>query len=215
MRSLMAGLAVVIAAGGFNVLALRAATMDDKVFFDGKSLDGWEGLMEYWSVKDGAIVGATPKGLNFNTFLCTKQKYKDFELQFEIRLKDGGGNSGVQIRSTLKEPKTFTVWGPQCDIGDGYWGSLFGEHHGPNGTHVSMKDAAKDVVAKAMPKKGEFVPYYIKAVGKHVTIKLNGMTTVDGDFDTLPNDGIIALQLHSGGPMEVTYRKIEFKNLTK
>ena len=32
-------------------------------FFNGKDLDGWEGLMEYWSVKDGAIVGKRrPRG---------------------------------------------------------------------------------------------------------------------------------------------------------
>jgi hypothetical protein len=30
-------------------------------FFNGKNLDGWEGLIDkYWSVKEGAIVGYTP-----------------------------------------------------------------------------------------------------------------------------------------------------------
>src|SRR5579862_3878284 len=72
-------------------------------FFNGKSLDGWEGLKEYWQVKDGAIVGATPDGLKFNTFLCSTKKYKDFELKFQVRLagKDWTGNSGVQIRSEV------------------------------------------------------------------------------------------------------------------
>ena len=187
---------------------------EQSVFFNGKNLDGWEGLTEFWSVKDGAIVGSTPKGIKFNTFLCSKRTYKDFELKCEVRLKDGAGNSGVQIRSKIETAKTFTVAGPQCDIGEGYWGSLYGELFGNGGKGESMKAAPTDVVAKAIPKKGEFVLYDIKCVGKHVTIKLNGMTTVDTDFPTLPAEGIIALQLHSGGPMEVTFRNIQFKDLS-
>jgi hypothetical protein len=188
---------------------------DTTAFFNGKNLDGWEGLTEYWSVKDGAIVGATPKGLKFNTFLCSKRKFKDFELSFEVQLKNGTGNSGVQIRSEIKAAKTFTVAGPQCDMADGFWGCLYGELFRNGGKGEMMKAAPKDVVAKAITKKGEFVDYYIKCVGKHVTIKLNGLTTVDDDFDDLPPEGIIAWQLHTGGPMEVTFRKIRFTNLTK
>src|SRR6516225_392387 len=76
-------------------------------FFNGKNLDGWEGLTEYWSVKDGALVGYTPKDPGHNTFLCSKNKYKDFELSFQVRLKDGVGNSGVQVRSKIINPKRY------------------------------------------------------------------------------------------------------------
>ena len=99
-------------------------------FFNGKHLDGWEGLTEYWSVKDGAIVGDTGKGINFNTFLCSKKKYGDFELSFKVRLAGGKGNSGVQIRSEVFDMKKYAVKGPQCDIGQQFWGSLYGEHFG-------------------------------------------------------------------------------------
>src|SRR5262245_17470490 len=78
----------------------------DASFFNGKDLEGWEGLSQYWSVKDGAIVGSTfPNGLKFNTFLCSKKKYTDFELQFQVRLRGKGwsGNSGVQIRSKIRD----------------------------------------------------------------------------------------------------------------
>src|SRR5438105_13955445 len=77
----------------------RCADAASSPFFNGKDLEGWEGLSQYWSVKDGAIVGSTfPKGLSFNTFLCSKNKYTDFELQFKVRLRGQGwsGNSGVQ-----------------------------------------------------------------------------------------------------------------------
>lgn len=192
-----------------------SARSDDAkdTFFNGKDLNSYEGLIkEYWTVKDGAIVGASPEGLKFNTFLCSKKKYKDFELRFQVRLKDGTGNSGVQIRSKIREsPKdkaNFAVEGPQCDMGGVYWGSLYGEHFGG-----MMKAAPKEVVEKNL-KKGEFNSYSIKCVGKHVTIKLNDEITVDDDFPKLPEDGIIAWQLHSGPPMEVTFRAIEFKDLS-
>src|SRR6266446_9811444 len=95
----------------------RARSADDakSEFFNGKDLESWEGLNEYWSVQDGAIVGATPNGLKFNTFLCSKKKYKDFELSFRVRLKGGAGNSGVQIRSEVFNPEQYAVKGPQCD----------------------------------------------------------------------------------------------------
>jgi hypothetical protein len=183
---------------------------DSKSFFNGKDFTGWEGLTGedgYWSVKDGAIVGASPKGLKFNTFLCTKKKYKDFELQFQVKLTKGG-NSGVQIRSKIHNEKTFAVTGPQADMGGPYWGSLYGENFG------GMMKAADAKLVKEVLKDGEFNDYYIKCVGKHVTIKLNGKTTVDDDFAKMPEEGIIALQMHAGGPQEVTFRDIRFVDLS-
>jgi hypothetical protein len=178
-------------------------------FFNGRDLAGWEGLTDYWSVKDGAIVGASPDGLKFNTFLCSKKKYGDFEMRFQVRLKGGKGNSGVQIRSEIFNPKQFAVKGPQADIGEGYWGSLYGEHFGG-----MMKEAPRDQVNKVL-KKDDFNNYSIKCVGKHVTIRVNNVTTVDDDFPKMPPEGIIAFQLHAGGPMEVTFRNIQFTDLSK
>ena len=179
-------------------------------FFNGKDLEGWEGVKEYWSVKDGAIVGYTPKDPGYNNFLCSKKKYGDFELSFKVRLKDGVGNSGVQIRSRLLNPEKYIVGGPQADIGQGFWGSLYGEQFGG-----MMKQSPGELVKKVV-KQNDFNDYSIKCVGKHVTIKINGETMVDDDFDKMPNEGIIAWQLHAGfKSMEVTFKDIEFKDLSK
>jgi hypothetical protein len=201
LRALCFGLAVFCAIG-----SIRAD--DSKDFFNGQNLEGWQGLERYWSVKDGAIVGSTePSGITFNTFLCSKKQYGDFELSFKVRLKGGKGNSGVQIRSEIFDKEKFAVKGPQCDIGDVYWGSLYGEHFGG-----MMKAADKETVTRVL-KKDDFNDYYIKCVGKHVTIKINGAVTVDQEFPNLPPTGIIAWQLHSGGPMEVVFKDIRFKEL--
>ena len=78
-----------------------------------------------------------------------------------------------------------------------------------------MKACPKDFVKKFVKEK-EFNDYYIKCVGKHVTIKINGETMVDGDFAKMPEEGIIAFQLHAGfKSMEVTYKDIHFTDLSK
>lgn len=194
----------------FGLACLSSSGADDatSAFFNGKDLSGFEGLEKYWTAKDGDLVGTSmPDGIKFNTFLCSKKKYKDFELTCQVRILNGIGNSGIQIRSEIFNKERFAVKGPQCDMGDVYWGSLYGEQFGG-----MMQAAPKEVVAKAL-KKGEFNDYSIKVVGKHVTIKLNDQTTVDADFPKLPDEGIIALQLHQGPPMEVTFRNLKLKEL--
>jgi hypothetical protein len=183
---------------------------DARPFLDDKLAD-WDGLMEYWSYKDGVLVGACPNGLKFNTFLCSKKIYRDFELKFEVRLKDGIGNSGIQIRSRLNEKNKdrFAVDGPQCDIGGDFWGSLYGENIG------GMMKAADAALVKKILKPKDFNAYTIRCVGKRVTITLNGEVTVDGEFEKMNDEGIIAFQLHSGPPMEITFRNLEFTNLSK
>jgi hypothetical protein len=188
---------------------LPPAGTASKAFFNGKDIDGWEGLAKFWSVKDGAIVGATAENPKFNTFLCSKQKYTDFELTFQVRLKGGVGNSGVQIHSEIVDKEKFIVRGPQADMGQRFWGSLYGERFG------GMMKASPAALVKKVVKQDDFNDYSIKCVGKHVTIKVNGETMVDGDFPKLPDDGIIAWQLHAGPPMEVTFRRIAFHDLSK
>ena len=128
---------------------------------------------------------------------------------WEGTLKGGKGNSGVQIRSAIFDREKFAVKGPQADMGQIYWGSLYGEQFGG-----MMRQSPRDVVKEVL-KEADFNDYAIKCVGKHVTIKLNGKTTVDGEFAKLPEEGIIAFQLHGGPAMEVTFKDIKFKDLSK
>jgi hypothetical protein len=182
---------------------------DTSEFFNGKDTDGWEGLPQFWKVENGAIIGSSDKNIPFNTFLCSKKEYGDFELSFQVRLKGGKGNSGVQIRSRVHNKEKLAVTGPQADIGAGFWGSLYGENFG------GMMKASDAKKINAVLKKDDFNDYSIKCVGKKVTIKVNGETAVDDEFLKMPEKGIIALQLHGGPPMEVTFKDIKFKDLSK
>ncbi len=191
-------------------LALLGVTLtraDDTADF--LKAENWEGVKDYWKVEGTTVTGAPADAIKSNTFLCSKTKYKDFELSFKVQLKDGVGNSGVQIRSKIDGKDGFVVAGPQCDIGAGYWGSLYGERFGG-----MMKEAPKDKVNEKLKPK-EFNEYSIKVVGKKVTIKVNDVVAVDQEFEKLPEDGIIAFQLHSGPKMEVTFKDIKFTDLSK
>lgn len=177
--------------------------------FNGKDLDGWEGDRSLWRVADGTIVGDSP-GIERNQFLATTKRYGDFELRLEFRLKDGQGNSGVQFRSE-RIPNDTEMIGYQADIGEKFWGCLYDESR------------RRKVLAQAPPeletklKKDGWNEYVIRAEGDHITLKLNGVTTVDyrePDKD-IARDGLIAVQVHSGPPLRVEFRNLRIKTLDK
>jgi hypothetical protein len=195
------------------LLYLPMASGDDTSNF--LDPNNWQGLTQYWKLDPATrtIVGHTDKDPGFNTFFCSRRSYGDFELSFEVELKGGKGNSGVQIRSRLldgpKEQGKFIVAGPQADIGQQYWGSLYGERFGG-----MMKPAPADKVQKVVKADG-FNHYRIRVVGQRVTITINGETFIDQEFAKLPPEGIIAFQIHAGGPMTVTFRNIQFQELKR
>jgi hypothetical protein len=202
MRHVLAALALILAAN-----ATTAREEKESPFLD-ERLSGWEGLTEYWTYKDGTLVGSSgEKGIKFNTFLCSKKKYRDFELRFKVRLTGGKGNSGVQVRSKVADAKVFAVAGPQCDIGAGYWGSVYGERFGGKLLLTASKESQKAV------KSDDFNDYHIVVKGDTIKVTINGTQMVDGKIEKMPEDGIIAFQLHAGGPMVVTFKEITFKEL--
>ncbi|MEX0585168.1 MAG: DUF1080 domain-containing protein, partial [Pirellulales bacterium] len=107
--------------------SLFAADKSAIKLFDGKSLDGWEGNEKIFRVEEGAIVAGSLKDkIARNEFLCTKEKYGDFELRLKFKLLGKGANAGVQFR-TKRIPNHHEVSGYQADMGDGWWGSLYDE----------------------------------------------------------------------------------------
>lgn len=192
-------------------LAPAARADDTKEFLDPSN---WEGRMDLWKIENGSVIGETKEDPKYNTFLCSKKKYGDFEFSCKLQLRDGVGNSGVQVRSRLADPKKFVVHGPQVDVGKGYFGSLYGE--GVGGYLLKAKgDPIKG-------KDGAFHDYHFVVKGNHITINVNGVTTVDEDFpdnkgkNPAPAEGIIAFQIHAGFPkMRVEFKDIKFTDLSK
>jgi hypothetical protein len=187
-----------------------AADWDE--LFNDKKMTAWEGLSQHWAFAQEGLVGSNlPNGLRFRTFLCSKKEYKDFEIRFQVRVRGPAkANSGLNFRSKVLDRDRFTVSGPQADIGEQYWGALSSEFI-PGKPSTALRLAPAAVLAKV--KQQDFNEYYVKCVGKHVTIKLNGEVTVDEDLPWMAEGGIIAWQIHAN-PTEVTFRNVRIRDLS-
>lgn len=177
--------------------------------FNGKDLEGWEGDLKLWKAVDGHLVGDSP-GIKQNEFLATKKNYSDFELRLEFKLHKGSGNTGVQFRS-VRDPKSSEVSGYQADIGEKYWGCLYDEHRRNKVLVQAPAELEKSL------KKDDWNTYVIRAVGDHIVLKVNDVTTVDyhEPDEKIARSGMIAVQVHSGGPLKVEFRKLRIKDLSK
>jgi len=214
----------------------RPGQADDPGFvsiFNGTSLDGWEGKPEFWSVKDGAIVGQTTaenptKG---NTFLVWRQGLvDDFELTLQYRLT--GGNSGVQYRSReFADVGPFVVGGYQGDFeaGPKFSGILYEERGrgiltlrgeritiAADGTKTPGEPIGKTEDLQKLIKPGEWNELRIVAKGPKLQHFINGQLmseTIDEQERKRSAQGILALQLHAGPPMKAEFKDIRLKRL--
>ncbi len=180
--------------------------------FTGTDLAGWKGDPKVWTWEKGELVGRL-SGTGY-TFLAGTNPYQDFELTYEVRLQGDQANSGVQFRSAMLPPSPFDMTGPQCEIGGtgktGY-GGLWWE----KGTANGVKAAVPPEKYGPLVKPDDYNRMTVRCVGKHVTITLNGTTTVDGDFEIAPQ-GLLGFQLVArGAPVEVRVRNIEFRDLSQ
>ncbi len=180
------------------------------VLFDGKSFDGWEGPLESYRIQDGAIVAGTlaapiPK----NQFLSTKETFGDFELRFKFKMIGEKVNAGVQFR-TKRIPNHHEVIGYQADMGGKYWGALYDEQRRKKVLAGPDLEKVMEVVNHQ-----DWNEYVVRAEGDHIQLWLNGMKTVDyvEEDETVERSGIVALQVHSGGPMEAWYKDIRLTRL--
>jgi len=212
MRRLSVLFAVALVGGAGCALA-RAAGEKEEGFvpiFNGKDLSGWEGNKKLWTARDGVLIGRSP-GIRHNDFLATTKEYGDFILRFQIRLKPNSANSGVQFRST-RVPNSHEVAGYQADVGGAWWSKLYDEARRGKGLAGPKPDVIKKVL-----KPEDWNAYEIKAVGPRVTLKINGTTTVEytepEPAAKIARSGVIAVQIHGGGPMEVQFKNIRIKEL--
>ncbi len=179
--------------------------------FDGKTLDGWEGYEDLWSVHEGAIVAKNAEPLTFSTYLLTKEKYTDFRLTFSSKLVESEMHSGVAFwgkvkpdvsKDPEKDRTKHTYAGHLVMFPSGYgMYDLFGR----NGLPVDSKPAQK------VGKQHDWNDIEILAQGNRVRVAVNGTAVVDWR-DPKPETihaAPIGLQLHSNKVKQ----EIHFKGL--
>ena len=227
----------VIAIGvmGSLTLAQESKQAGDWVeLFNGKDLTGWvqkNGTAKYVVEDGGVICGTTVEG-SPNSFLCTKKRYGDFELTFEVKV-DPQLNSGVQIRSkTKKAPKKANgekpkrndkpgrVFGPQVEIeASGEKGAEAGYIYGEATGRGWLVPQEKLIPHKKF-KDGQWNQFRVIAKGARIQTFINGEPIIDltdeAIFETHPK-GFIGLQVHSikkgAGPYQVRWRNIKLRQM--
>jgi len=199
---LLLGLAAVVVA---TTIPARAADDGFKPLFNGKDLAGWvqpdPASGATFVVEGDAIVGRTDGKLKKNEFLVTDRPYGDFILKAKVKIRNG--NSGIQFRSARESNGRVT--GPQADVADGWWGLLYEE-----GRRGILERFDKDEAAKLV-RKDDWNDFTIEAKGDHVVITFNGTKIIDRTDDKFDKSGIIALQVHVGPAMEVSYKDLAIK----
>jgi len=206
-----------VGAGAENASAAPAAavpcTADADGFrplFDGKSFDGWQGDFKTFRIEDGAIVGGSlDKPIPRNEFLTTTEEYGDFELRLKFKLLGEKTNAGIQIRSQ-RIPNHHEMIGYQADLGQTYWGCLYDESR----RNKVLAGPSPEEQAKLI-KAGQWNDYRIVCRGRQIQLWINGQATVDyvEPDETIPQKGLIGLQIHSGPPGEAWYKDILIRKL--
>lgn len=221
------------------ILAASVLKAEDKTaglafqqWFANGTLNGFQivsGQASY-KVENGVLVGTTTEG-SPNTFLATNKQFKDFELQFEIKVDDEL-NSGVQVRSHLakegdKAPEGAKgdkplppgrFYGPQCEIAvNGTAGDFYDEaRRGTWWSILTKTEAIRTDAAKAAFKKGEWNLYRIVVKGDHYQSWINGVPTADFT-QTGDAEGYIGFQVHGikkgSGPFSARWRNVKFREL--
>lgn len=198
--------------------------------FNGKNLDGWQGLggdTSSYYVKDGLLIC---KG-DGRKMIFTDKQYANFVLRVDVKL-DPGGNNGVGIRAKLGRRPDLE--GMEIQIIDTpYYSRGIPKHNKEPKDWVKLKDyQTYGSIYGLVPAKpghlkpaGEWNQEEIVCDGRRVKVTLNGAVIVDADLDKVtPLDGekhpgvtyalgYIALCAHGDYGAQVYFRNLRIKEL--
>ena len=226
----------------FNAHSPATGPGEWRSLFDGTTLKGWNGDPTFWRAEDGVIIGqSTPEHpCTTTTYLQTDEVFADFELEFMIRLKGAGANSGMQYRSTPKGPDFgdgFDLKGYQADfdLNHAYSGILYETygrgitaprgsslHFTSDGNTHTLSKAPRDDTLKAWLQQHDqnstsdgWHHYRIIANGPWLQHFINDtrMLMVKDESPQSAAKGILALQVHQGGPMSVEVKNIRIRSI--
>jgi len=177
--------------------------------FNGKDLSGWKSHgQERWVVDEGAILCESTA--NKYGYLTTEKSYRDFDLRLKFK-GEAEGNSGVFLRSRILgiDPQHGPdIEGMQVEVDPTpgkHTGGLY-ESGGRGWVSTPSADAEKALKA------GEWNELEIQAAGNHIVTVLNGQKVVDfTDPSPKFTEGVIALQIHTGGGVKVRWKDIEIR----
>ncbi len=174
--------------------------------FNGVDLKGWDIYgSELWYVEDSLLVCESGPDKQYG-YLATNRYYNDFDLSVEFR-QEANGNSGVFFRSFIEPVAKVHGWQVEVAPKGNDTGGVY-ESYG-RGWLVKIPDEKEGFL-----KEGEWNKLRIKVQGDNVQTWLNGHEMVNiSDRKIGEGQGRIALQIHSGGGIKVSWRNLVLKTL--
>ena len=184
------------------ITTTAALAADFKPLFDGKTLKGWTPAPGgKWEVKDGAIVGTSPKSERRHGILLTDRQYSDFIVKAKFLVH--AGDSGFYFRAE-RVKSAVSVNGFQVEVDTSQeTGGLY-----ETGGRAWVHHPTAEVIKKRRYKKGEWTDLELSAIGGHIVVKINGVISTELKNDKGRAKGHIGLQLHGGQVMHVEYKDI-------
>jgi hypothetical protein len=180
----------------------RAGTSVTKTLFDGKTLAGWRGNFDWWSVKDGAIAGKSA-GRVPTSFLFTTDNYSDFRLTLSSRMVESENHAGVAFWGEIVE-QDINKWFTRGPLAIFPMPSMW--------DYIEAKALrVYRPTSERVTSQHEWVKVEILAQGNRVRCAFNGVEVMEWR-EPDPNRvkvGPIGIQLHGfNGPQEVLYKDI-------
>ncbi len=184
------------------ITGTAALAADFKPLFDGKTLKGWTPAPGgKWEVKNGAIVGTSPKSERRHGILLTNKQYSDFVVKAKFRVHSG--DSGFYFRAE-RVKSAVSVNGFQVEVDTSQeTGGLY-----ETGGRAWVHRPTAAVIKKRNYKKGEWSDLELSAIGGHIVVKINGVISTELKNDKGRRKGHIGLQLHGGQKMHVEFKDI-------
>jgi len=177
--------------------------------FNGKDLTGWKKVgAEKWIVEDGAIYGegvSTEYG-----YLATEKSYKDFHLSLRFKC-EADGNSGVYLHTAFEGNTPKIIAGRQVEI-DRVLGHHTGGVYGDDKGWLVWPAPELETVIRPY----DWNDMLIQVEGNRYIVHLNGMQMIDFTYPSPgATEGVIALQLHSGGQGRMRFKDIFIRDLSQ
>ena len=151
-----------------------------KQVFNGKDFTGWEGPVDEYEVKEGAIVCKPGHGGT----ICTEEVYSDFVARLEFKLPPGG-NNGLAIRYPGVDPKTHkgpdTAYHGMCELqvlDDGHPMYKDIDPRQAHGSAYGMVAAKRGFLRPT----GEWNQQVVTVKGSTILVELNGNVILDCDL---------------------------------
>ena len=192
--------------GGLTTMAQASREGGWVPLFNGKDLNGWKkNGDEKWIAEQGTILCESTA--NKYGYLTTEKTYRDFVLRLKFK-GEAAGNSGLffHARITGIDPQHGPdIEGMQVEVDPSVGKHTGGLYESGGRGWVIMPTAEGERALRP----GEWNDLEASVRGNRIVIHLNGVQVTDY-IDASPKftDGVIGLQIHTGGGVKMRWKDI-------